>query len=730
MKTKLLVGIISLFASTVAAQVSDVSITVTPQIGYNWFDKKSTVDNGSVYGFQAGFAFGKVIEVRGIWERSLDLKQNFGKYESDIQQLFPSFNLEDRSIKVSRWGGEFKANLPFGGFAPYFILGTGVQNFKTKLASGNSYKNENLYGSGGVGLKFSLGDRTTFNLEGRGLVYNMNPGNLLYDEGGSSDFDDWINNINRSTMYNWSVMAGIQFYLGGRTSDDMNALDRAYLDRFSGGLAGTKLTLSPAGSYVNFNNNSAYKNTYMMGGIVGIDFSHYVGFQGYYYRATRDEKIQFDFDDLEMYGADFVGKLNVPRGIVPYISVGGGFLNVRGGYTGKPILNGSGAITGLMDASSGYFAKGGVGLSVPLSTYIEVFGGANLMYTMQDQSADVSELQRANQLYKHSMYSTGLRLKIGKRTDTDKAGTKAFDRRFEGERSEYDMRIAALEQELKVAYKNNDSEKVLSIMEEKKTVDSVTKSSAPKTGQIRMTPAELEKLIQKVLDGVDKKSEITVEERLIRIEQLLIISNQAQPVVLGIDRAAVPMVQPAPIDESLLRELRQLKLELEEQKRKNMTLPSKDNTIILQSTVPLAVTPSSALVSEDLSVSYLPLGYTPYIGFNFGDVSSFNMGVRRYHAIQNSKVMFAPEVYLAIGNGLGFGISANGVLPFKTTLAGFTPYGGLGLGAHYLGAEFRFSMNILGGLAYRIGKGKLTADYTIRGAFRNNQLAIGYRYSL
>src|SRR5690606_23900780 len=109
--------------------------------------------------------------LRGVWERSLNLKQNFGKYESDIQDLFPNFNFADRSVKVHRVGGEFKTNLPVGNFSPYLILGTGLQYFKTNLASGAEYKNENLYGSGGIGFKISLGDRTALNLEGRGIAY-------------------------------------------------------------------------------------------------------------------------------------------------------------------------------------------------------------------------------------------------------------------------------------------------------------------------------------------------------------------------------------------------------------------------------------------------------------------------------------------------------------------------------------------------------------------------------
>src|SRR5690606_28750321 len=101
------------------AQVEDVSVIVTPRIGYNWFDSKSTIENGTMYGINAGFGFGKVVELRGIFERSLDLKQNFGKYESDIQELFPNFNFEDRSVKVQRIGGEFKTNIPIEGFAPF-----------------------------------------------------------------------------------------------------------------------------------------------------------------------------------------------------------------------------------------------------------------------------------------------------------------------------------------------------------------------------------------------------------------------------------------------------------------------------------------------------------------------------------------------------------------------------------------------------------------------------------
>ncbi|RZK48786.1 MAG: hypothetical protein EOO99_08755 [Pedobacter sp.] len=771
----LLVSLSMLFGTTAFAQVGDVSLTFTPQVGYNWFDKKSNVDNGTMYGFQAGFGFGKVIELRGTYERSFDLKRNFGKYEGDIQNLFPNFNFENREVKVSRIGGEFKTNLPVSGFAPYLIVGTGVQTFKTNLTSGATYKSENLYGSGGLGFKISLGERTTLNFEGRGLVYNMNPASLLYNEGGSSEFDEWVNNTDRSTMYNWSLMAGLQFYLGGRSETEMDAVERAYLNRYSGGISGTKLTLSPAGAFVNFNNNSPFRDTYLMGGIVGVDFSHYAGIQGYYYQATTDEKIHFDFDKLAMYGADFVGKLNVPRGIVPYITVGGGYINVKDNYQGRPMLNAGGQAIGAMPAKSGYYAKGGVGVSVPLSPNLEVFGAANLLYSMKNQDGKVEDIQNANELLQSTMYNAGLRLKLGTSANPEKAIDRAYDKRFDSERSAYDAQIAALqdrlnektkssadslkatnkayearlkalEDSLKDAYTNNDSRKAQAIIEEKKALEADQKLNMSSNGLVRLTPAELESLIERVIKGVDKQPELTVDDRLRRIEQLLTLSQQPSQVIVGQPltttqgqvittvpsttivpgTTVLPSTSTSTIDERLIRELNEVKKELEELKKSKTSTEIQSN--VTDNVVNDPVSTPSIQFNIDPTLSQLPIGYVPYIGFNFGKASTVNLGVRRFYTIQDSKVMFMPEAYIGLGEEFGFGISANVIYPFKTQVSGFTPYLGVGLGMHQLG-DFKVNTNIIGGISYPIGNSKLIADYTIRGAFRNNQLGIGYSFA-
>ena len=58
----------------------------------------------------------------------------------------------------------------------------------------------------------------------------------------------------------------------------------------------------------------------------------------------------------------------------------------------------------------------------------------------------------------------------------------------------------------------------------------------------------------------------------------------------------------------------------------------------------------------------------------------------------------------------------------------FAPYLGAGLGVNRLGGVMRVLPNFVVGTS--LGKvlgGNLFVDYTARGSFRNNQVAVGYR---
>src|SRR5690625_7315439 len=126
-----------------------------------------------MYGIQSEFGFGKSIEFRGVFEQSSNLDQRFGKYMDDLNDLGLDFDLTASDVKVRRVGGEFKANIPTGGFSPYLLLGSGVQTFKREVSADQKYKTENIYACGGLGVKINLSERITVHLEGRLCGYDM-----------------------------------------------------------------------------------------------------------------------------------------------------------------------------------------------------------------------------------------------------------------------------------------------------------------------------------------------------------------------------------------------------------------------------------------------------------------------------------------------------------------------------------------------------------------------------
>jgi hypothetical protein len=89
--------------------------------------------------------------LRAVYLQSTDLKTNFGKYGiNGFNNLFNS-----RDINLTRWGGEFKANIGVGNLNPYVTLGTGVQNIE--IDGGTDF--DQIYASFGLGIKTKLTDR-------------------------------------------------------------------------------------------------------------------------------------------------------------------------------------------------------------------------------------------------------------------------------------------------------------------------------------------------------------------------------------------------------------------------------------------------------------------------------------------------------------------------------------------------------------------------------------------
>ncbi len=794
------------------AQVDDISFILSPKAEYNWFDDNSTVEDGLLYGLDAGFGFGDVFELRGIFRQSVDLSQTFGAYQDEISDLLDEgdFSFDSRNIRVRRFGGEIKANILTGKFSPYLTLGTGVQKFEQDLPDEETLNYESIYTSLGLGVKLNVTDRVTFDIVGNTVIYNLDPESFLFDPDAPSEVDDVIGTLGSQRMYNWAVSAGLSFYLGGINQEELSPLENAYLQRYSGELYGTKFTLAPAGSYVNFDNESDFRDTYMLGGILGVDFSDYFGLQAYYFQNNESEGLSFDFGNLAKFGLDFVGRLNIPRGIVPYITVGGGYLNASDEYQGR--FSDDTQPPEEQEVDSKFYAKGGAGLEIPLSTNLSIFGSANLLYTVGDETTDIEDLSSVDQLRQHSKFTAGIRYRFGKQADTRKATERAFENRLQQIRNEENRQeienlkeelnkafeendIARMEEilseiielqnkdqditkenqekqsfskrskskmdslqvELLTAYENNNMKKIKQIMIEKGEIearnDSLSRSENAK-GLVRMTPEELQSLINKTINQVVQESDTTtIKNRLDRIERLILnlggnVNGRSNPALQGEpDQQKDTQLKSGEVVETpesnasereLSNNIEELNERLQSQiaridqlmealrtQEQQVTIPESDAPVIRTPGAPRrnVVTYDSGLLND---------GFSAFTSYSFGDVNSVNLGLRRYYGLRNTSFVFIPEAYIAVAENYGLGVSANGVFPFDIqSNPRLKPYAGLGLGFNFVDGDFSLNPNFIIGTFYNLGNsGRVFFDYTVRGGFNYNQVAIGYRFSL
>ena len=97
-------------------------------------------------------------------------------------------------------------------------------------------------------------------------------------------------------------------------------------------------------------------------------------------------------------------------------------------------------------AESSYFAKGGVGINIPLGRNFEVFGDASLLYTSSRDNDDLENTIAPDELRTNTMYTAGIRFLLGKRADnTDEILQNRIDERVDSRTQQYQDRIAALD---------------------------------------------------------------------------------------------------------------------------------------------------------------------------------------------------------------------------------------------------------------------------------------------
>ncbi len=747
--------IVACALGVVNAQVKDVSVTVSPLIEYQWWNKNINLKDNMFYGLRAGFGFGPHFELRATAEKSFDIQSKLKSLRWNLSDDLIN-KLPDHTVDITRVSGEAKFNiLSNTSFSPYILGGAGVQYFKydpfNEGVDARDYKEQQIFATLGAGIKMNLSPRIVFSLEAKSLLFNMDPQNAYFNPN--------IKNKD-SRLANYAALASLDIYLGGSNPMLMSKLDKRVRDSYTSGFVnGIKFVVEPGVSYINFDENLPYADQWFVGGAVGMDFSSLVGIRGFYYQATKDpSKISLTFNEnLKMYGLNILARLNQSRGIVPYLQFGGGYLDAKGGD-----IAGSNQVKETFDKNN-LFMLLGAGIEIPVSRYFALFGTANAML-MSQKGVSPDKLLKPSQIRTSMMYNTGLRINLGSPV---KSGSSLYASALESERersrseinalhAEYEEKLNLINAELAEAMEQGDSVRIndllnarKEIVEEKTTVE----ETVPGKSKDTMTASEFEELVNRVIEKIlkDKKSHKPTSLSEADFGLVLEALRQDKPVTVSATPTSVST------NDALLIELRALAAKMDrnyETMLQPKTAAQTPATTIVVPSQPAAqpapqiiapAQPAVVTVDKDgnavgtsAAVSGTGSGRTsflkynrlaPLFGVNFGEQVTANIGIRGYLQVSNTRFDFVPEFFIALGGKTGYGLSGNVIYnaSFSNKIP-LRPYVGLGLGLFKQHSTLRAGSNIILGTNLDFGNSAFFVDYSIRNLFKNNQFAIGYRF--
>lgn len=714
-------------AGALSAQTQDISVIVAPTVGYTSFHKNLNLGESPSAGVRAGFAVGPLFEVRGLWERSFNVKQ--------IEKI--------SSTKIERLGGELKLNLWSNMLlTPYVTAGAGVMKMKyNDAAVSKNYEEKQLYTALGAGLKINLTKRVALALEAKDYIFNINPNNRYLKAGVDGN----------KTLHNFGGQASLDFYLGGslRSKDKVT---RAFRNTFGNGFRGAKFVLEPGMAYLDFNDSSLFKDTYLLGGSAGIDFGQYLGLRGFYYQGTKNpNKLDLNFGkELEMYGGNVIARLNVSRGVTPYLSLGAGYLNVKNTYTDAK---------GGHDAKKGWFALGGGGLEVPLHRTVALYGEANVMLNEQDNK-EVSTITNPADVKTNWMFKAGLRFNLGAKSrngerlyrnyanDLVEAEREDSNNKLNQLRRERQATIDSLQQQLDEALEAQDyaNVKVLADSIEKKQADvkviSEQENKPTEENVTVLTKAQLEELVNRI--SAKRTNEPT--SQLSELERLLLILNlrgtNVAPTVYAQPTTVAPHVIPAekiqPITEASQQPMvinaadaqaneAKIMQRIEDMERRiNRRIDNAQQQPSTTTILTSAVDGSNYNNKTDSFLKFQELNVLG--GFGFGPALNVQAGLRPTWQMGNSRFSFAPDVFYILSKENGYSVSANLLYNFGLLKsARLTPYIGAGLGYSNYAYSTNGGITLTGGVKLQnILGGNLFVDLSLRPAFSNAFISAGY----
>lgn len=724
------------------AQVKDASITVGGGFQYEFLDDALNIDNAMLWGVRAGFGFGPIVELRGVYDRSFGIKSKLSdpNGEWNIDPVFKD-KMTDRKIDIERYGAELKFNLLDGYIlAPYLLVGGGVQNMKYELPIADDkiemMKTDHLYFSGALGFKINLAPRIALNLSGNYLGFRTD---LLNPYINLAKASEKVDKHGLALMNNFSARAGLSVYLGGYDPRGGNEVSRAYRDFFSNGFHGMVFTIEPSMLYMDFNQNSYWnsRDSWFYGGQVGVDFNNTFGVRGFYYQAGKPGK-KLDFDkERAMYGGYFTGRLNLPRGVTPYINLGAGYLDAK--------LSKEATELDKANLHEVVFAMAGLGLEVPLFRYVSVFGSANFIAHPAPGVKTASITKSSEILAKNMAYQFGVRFNLG---------NPARHYQFDTEEDQTTQERINEYREYHYYGQDRDDE------------------------YVRMTPSEIEDMAQRIIDrNRSKKGQscqqgcreahshyyrqpndealTPLERELVHalignspqyIAQQQMLANEQVKAQNGTTTTTSDLNEQ---NEKILDRLDEIDRKIENNEaRMQQYQPTQPTTTVVTTppthpayTTPAGTTSSTMAVGADAT----PVDKTSNSFIRFNSVGlligtnlvkpkeenlfgTFAVGARAYMPISNTNLDFVPEIFVGFGEKTTLGISGNVVYNFNfKELGDFVPYLGAGVGGF---TDTKLGVNFLVGTSYKLPQlnSAIFLDYGLRHSLRNHSVSLGYRF--
>ena len=746
------------------AQVKDASITVGGGVEYQFLDKALNIDNAMLWGVRAGFGFGPIVELRGVYDRSFGIKSKLNGGQWNIDPVFQD-KMKDRKIDIERYGAELKFNLLDGYIlAPYVLVGGGVQNMKYELPIADDkiemMKADHLYFSGALGFKINLTRRIAFNLSGNYLGFRTDLLNPYVDITKAK-----VDKHGLALMNNFSARAGLSIYLGGYNPTGGNEVSRAYRKFFANGFNGMVFTVEPSMLYMDFNQNSYWnsRDSWFYGGQLGLDFNSTFGVRGFYYQAGHPgKKPNFKFDnERAIYGGYFTGRLNLPRGVTPYVNLGAGYLDAN--------LSEQATELDKANLHDVVFAMAGVGLEVPLFRYISLFGSANFIAHPAPGVKTASITNKSEILAKNMAYQFGVRFNLGKparhyefeKVEDEEVQDKVNEMRdkeyreyreyhYYGQDRDDDeyvrMTPAEIEEMAQRIIDRNRSAKKQETKQQAQTTKHQSTSSACKaqghacrqSNDDALTPLERE-LIHALIGNAPQYM----------AQQQMLQQMPAQCPKAAAQVAETPAQnneEVAKQNEEILNRLDALDRKIEQSEQMRLQQPATTTTVVTPPTHPAYTTPAgttSSTVAVDADATPVDKTSNSFIRFNsvgllIGTnlvkpneknlIGTFAIGARAYMPISNTNLDFVPEIFVGFGKKTTLGISGNVVYNFNfKELGDFVPYLGAGVGGF---TDTELGINFLAGTSYKLPQlnSAIFLDYGLRHSLRNHSVSLGYRF--